>query len=147
VYYHANLTSVSAPLLTSVGVAFSESLNLYDNPQMSTASFPSLEAIGGSLYIQITALTNLSGFSELTSDLTWFGIISNPVLTDISGLLGLGDADSVDPIITGGLTITYNELLTDELAWAFHDALEAKDTGGAAVSGVVDIRDNGGGGD
>jgi hypothetical protein len=125
VAYHNVITSISAPLLTSVGVSGHE-LRLSYDPNLSTASFPLLTTINGSLQLTSTALANVNGFSALTSDLYNLSFNYNTSLRDLSGLLNLGDADGTDPVLSGWLYIRDNTGLTDAVGWAFHGALNTK---------------------
>ncbi|MDI1256839.1 MAG: T9SS sorting signal type C domain-containing protein [Flavobacterium sp.] len=99
---NTNLTAFSMASLTSSGGLFT----LYSNPILTSVDFTSLLSTGGYLFIEDNnSLTNLSGFSGLTTINNYLDISNNPLLTDISNLNNL-------VTITGFIQIENNAILT-----------------------------------
>ena len=133
------LASVTAPLLTTIGGSLQVSggyrdltsiagfpaltsvkgnLSIFENEYLSTLDFPALVTVGGDLSIgQFTNavgnrfVTNLDGFSALTTIGGSLILAGNTGLTDISGLSGLTSVGK-------DLLVRYNMKLADLSALA-----------------------------
>ncbi len=132
---NVNLTSVSFPALTQVmdpsvttpPVSSGSTLSIANSP-VTTADFPMLTQIGGSLIIDQTGLANLNGFSALTSAIWDLTITDNPSLTNVTGLNAIGSVE-------GNATITGNTSLPAASAQALGDGL--------TVAGTKTVTNNG----
>lgn len=96
-----SLATLNAPKLSYLTV----NLNLVNLPQLATANFTSLVAIGGSVtWYLLPQLTNLSAFSSLSSIGGNLSVNACNALTDFTGLGQLVDV--------AALTVTQNAELT-----------------------------------
>jgi hypothetical protein len=101
VEHDTSLATLSAPKLSYVTANF----NLVNLPSLTQANFSSVVAIGGAVYwYLLPALTNLTGFSSLSSIGSTFTVNQCNALTDFTGLGQLVDV--------AGLTVTQNAELT-----------------------------------
>ena len=166
----ALLINENSALTTITGSGFDRLLDgqISDNPSLRTISFPDLTAANSIRIFKDSLVTDLdfarlasldhlevsnlplledlNGFAALRSGLTVPGSTAltlywNRSLKDISGLDGLGDASTGDPIIDGNVEIVDNLALGDSIAEAFIARLDAKYPG-AAVSGSVTVSGN-----
>lgn len=131
------LTQASFPVLTDA-----TKIEVYNNPALATLELPALTTITGRLALVQTGLANTTPFSGVTSGLSELTIRENTRLGSVTGLNGLGDALSADPIISGSVQIKDNAPLSDSAANTLLGVLESKFSG-TAVAGTVTVSGNG----
>jgi hypothetical protein len=125
-----NLTTLSAPSLSSIGKAF----NLTDLTQLTTLSFPELTSVGSINWVTLPNLPTLSFGSVTQADSV---LISDTTLTSLTGI-SLTSVDNVDinnnkylkeidmqlGNVTTSLNIAFNSqninVTFPELIWAFN---------------------------
>jgi hypothetical protein len=127
------LVSVSAPSLATLGAgtgthATVGTLALSSNPLQTDADFPALTTLNSRIFIQSTALTDLDGFSALTSPVYGVSVTSNATLADVGGLEGIGTTFS-NPAVAGFFQFTGNPDLCSDAVDTLVAVIEARNPG------------------
>ena len=112
---HTGLSTVTFENLATLGAGTGPSssqgrLYLTGNTALTTAAFPKLTTIDGGLDVAFTGLANLNGFPSLTSPVYRVYVYSNPALTDVMGLEGIGTTFA-NPAVAGTFQIVNNPQL------------------------------------
>jgi len=133
---HDALASVSFPNLLTVGAGTGAhptrgSLALSSNPLLTNATFSALSTLDSRLFVQNTALTSLSGFSALRSPVYGIYVNTNPALTSVSGLSGIG-ATFANPAVANAFQIINNPQLCSDNVASLVSAIQARGAGAFA---------------
>ncbi len=143
---HANLTSASFDNLATVGEDAGPSsevfLTMYDNPQMASATFPQLATLHGQLYLYSNGLLNLNGFSALRSPVYTVQVYTNPALTDVMGLAGIGTTFA-NPAVAGSFGIYSNPVLCSDRVNDLISVIDARNPGAAFATTPVNSGNTG----